>query len=93
MGFGARNGLATLRLEAGDTDAAVELYRESAAENEGYLAQEALILLAEIFDADNKDAELKAVYDEFRLRFPDSPRVLEFDKYGLDVPAPEVGEG
>lgn len=95
VGFGARNGLATLKLEAGETDAAIALYRESADNNEGYLAQEALILLAEIFDAEGKEAELKVVYDEFRLRFPDSPRVLEFDKYGLQAPAPapEAVEG
>ena len=32
--------------------------------------------------------ELTGIYDEFRLRFPDSSRLSEFDRYGITIEAP-----
>ena len=104
IGFGARNALASLELEAGNADAATALYRESADTNTGFLAEDSLLALARVYDSQSKDAELKAVFDEFRLRFPDSARVTDFAVYGLEatpapaetpveVPAPEGAEG
>jgi len=86
IGFGARGGLATIRLESGDAEDAedaIALYRQSADTLDGFLAQDSLLTLAGIYHADGRAEELASVYDEFRLRFPDSSRVSEFDRYDL----------
>ncbi len=95
IGFGARAGLATIRMEAGDcpgprcrSDAAIALYRQSADQLEGYLAEDSLLTLAEIYHSDGRTDELTGIYDEFRLRFPDSSRLSEFDRYGITIEAP-----
>lgn len=104
IGHGARAGLASLELEAGNADAAVALYRQSADQGQGFLAETSLLSLARVYDSQAKDAELKSVFDEFRLRFPNSARVGEFAAYGLqatpapvettiEVPVPEAAEG
>ena len=104
IGHGARAGLASIELEAGNTDAAITLYRQSADQGKGFLAESSLLSLARVYDSESKDAELKGVFDEFRLRFPNSARVGEFAAYGLqatpapvettiEVPVPEAAEG
>ena len=74
IGYAARNGLASIYMAEGRTDEAIALYRTIADDQKDYLAERALMDLANAYDAAGDSAQLTAVVAEFDLRFPGSPR-------------------
>ena len=77
LAFAAEAAVANLDLEAGDNDAAVSRLRRLTTEYDGYLAEQALLDLGLVLEQLGKPDEARAVYDDFELRFKDSPRAEE----------------
>jgi hypothetical protein len=76
-GFAADAAYASALLDGGRTDDALALYRTMAGRHEGFFAERSLILLAEAQIAADKKSDAKLVIDEFKNRFPQSPRLNE----------------
>ncbi len=74
IGYAARNGLAGIHVAQGDTEAAIALYREIADSEKSYLAERALLDMAEIYRTAGDSARLSEIVEEFGERFPASPR-------------------
>lgn len=90
LGFASRTALATLALEAGDTAGALAQYQTLVDREDGLLAEQALIYQASVHESTGDAVQLQATFDAFTTRFPSSPRVTEFDRYGLVAKAPEL---
>lgn len=75
IGYAARNGLASIHMAEGRTAEAVALYREIADSEKDYLAERALLDLANAYQTTGDPAGLAAVMSEFAERFPNSPRI------------------
>ena len=73
-GFSADAACAAARADVGDTEGAMTLYRDMAGRYEGFLAEESLLKLARAQMDAGKTDDAKRTIDEFRTRFPDSPR-------------------
>ncbi len=73
-GYTADAALAGAWIDAGRVDDALGLYRDMAGRLQGFYAERSLILLAEAQVAAGKSTEARLVIDEFKLRFPTSPR-------------------
>jgi len=75
LAYSAQGALANLDLEEGNGDAAVERWRSLADNQEGYLAEQALLELGLALEALERDADAAAVYADFLAQYPESPRV------------------
>lgn len=73
-GFTAASAYATALADADRLEEAIGVLRDSATRFDGLLAEELLIQLATVQVAAGKEADARAVAEEFRTRFPDSPR-------------------
>lgn len=83
------NGLAALALEAGDVDTAAVHLRAIADAGEDLFAERALMDLIRIEQSRN-EAAAAALIDEFRLRFPSSPRLEELSVASADAAPAEL---
>lgn len=90
LGFASRTALAAMALDAGDSAAALAQYQTLADREDGLLAEQALIYQASVYQDMGDDVQLQATFDAFNARFPSSPRVTEFDRYGLVAKVPEL---
>ena len=93
-GFTAASAYAAALRDAGRTDDAVAVLKQASSEKEAFYAEEALIQLARTYVDAGRPAEAAAVGEEFRTRFPDSPRIAQIIALGLvgAPPAPASGE-
>jgi len=73
----ARNGLAALDLEAGDAAAAAAHLRALADDDQGILAERALLDMARSEIAQGNRDKARELIAELRLRFPKSPRAAD----------------
>ncbi len=74
IGFAAHNGLASIHMAQGRTDEAIAIYRSIADSEPAYLAERALLDLANAYKAEGDTGNLSSVIAEFAERFPNSPR-------------------
>lgn len=74
-GFAAASRYATALAGKDRLEEAIGVLREEATREQGLYAEEALIALAQLQVDAGKPGEAQHVIDEFRTRFPDSPRV------------------
>lgn len=81
-----RNGLAAIKLQADDVDGAVALLRSVADAEKGLFAEQALMAIIRV-EQDRDLSRAAVVLEEFKLRFPNSPRLEEFALSGLTAPA------
>ncbi|MCB9791822.1 MAG: hypothetical protein H6741_03760 [Alphaproteobacteria bacterium] len=96
VGFAARSGLAAMQEEAGDVPGAVATLRAFADLDKGFLGEKALIEIAGIHERAGDDAAAKAIVDELRTRYPNSPRVTSLAaRLGASpvAPTPAPAEG
>ncbi|MCB9758860.1 MAG: hypothetical protein H6739_03395 [Alphaproteobacteria bacterium] len=93
VGYAARNGLAALALSEDRVDDALAQYRAMADGDKGYLGEKGLLQLAALHQHQGDDAAARAVLDELRVRYADSPRVeaLAAELGVPPAPAPEAG--
>lgn len=75
--YAARAGIANLEIEAGNGEAAVQIYRELFDTLEGYLAQDAAVSLGLAYEHLERPADARAIYTEFLGRWPDSARASD----------------
>ena len=73
-GFTADSACGSAMLDAGETEAALSHFRDMAGRYQGFFAEESLIQLMKAQIQAGKADEAKATMDEFRKRFPESPR-------------------
>lgn len=73
----AQSRLATLELEAGETDAAVERLRTMRGQGSEFLAQEAALELGRVYEQLDQPDNAAQVYEEFLRTWSDSPRTEE----------------
>lgn len=92
-GFTAASAYANVLVDAERYEEAIGVLREAAGRFEGILAEELLILLAQAQTAAGKDADARAVVDEFRTRFPDSPRVARVEAAVKSMGVPQGAGG
>lgn len=78
-GFSADAAYAAALVDTGRADDALALYRAMAGRHEGFFAERSLLLLAEAQIAAGKRDDAKLVIDEFKSRFPQSPRLNEVE--------------
>jgi tetratricopeptide (TPR) repeat protein len=76
-GFAADAAYTAALLDAGKTDEALALYRDMANRHEGFFAERSLLLLADAQIGAGRQADAKIAIEEFRKRFPQSPRAAE----------------
>lgn len=72
LAYAADAAIANLDLEAGDGDAATARLRRLMDSEQGFLAQQAALDLALMYEHLDRTADARAVYDEFTARFPES---------------------
>lgn len=73
----AETGLAHVEIEAGQPDQAITRLQALVAAEEGFLAQDATMELAQAYDDSGKPEEAAKLYDDFLVKWPDSPRAEE----------------
>lgn len=78
-GFTATSAYATALANADRLEEAIGVLRDATTRFDGLLAEEILIQLATVQMAAGKVADARAVAEEFRTRFPDSPRRERID--------------
>jgi tetratricopeptide (TPR) repeat protein len=76
-GFTADSAYAAALVDAGKTDDALQLYRTMAGRYQGFYGERSLLLLADAQITAGRGSDAKLVIDEFRQRFPQSPRASE----------------
>lgn len=75
VGYSAGNRLAILHLQAGEKEKAREILRKIATEQDGYLAEQALLDLMTQAAGEGDTTTVQKSAAEFRVRFPSSPRL------------------
>jgi len=85
-GFTAVSGYATALVGAGRQDDAITALRAASTRLKDFYAEEALIQLAQVQADAGKAADAQGVIQEFRTRFPDSPRAAHLAALGLATP-------
>ena len=81
VGYTARNSLAVLALEAGDTAGAVAQWRALADAEKSYLGEQALLSIVRTHEAAGDTGEATKVAQEFLVVYPESPRKSELAAY------------
>jgi len=81
-----RNGLAAIKLQGGDVDGAVALLRAVADAEQGVFAEKALMEIIRV-EQDRDLSKASELLEEFKLRFPNSPRLDELALSGPALPA------
>ena len=71
VGWAARDGLATVKSEAGDVDGAAALLRE-AANGKDFYAERALYELGQLYAENKRPEDARKAFEEFTSRFADS---------------------
>lgn len=87
-GFVAATGYAAALADAGRGDDAIGVLRTYSAAAKDFYAEESLIRLAQLQADAGKTADAQLVIDEFRRRFPDSPRTRRLA--GVVAPTPQA---
>jgi tetratricopeptide (TPR) repeat protein len=75
LAYAAESGLANLELAQGQGDAAVERLKKLAASQKGFLAEQSTLDLGLALEQLGRKDEAYKVYDDFKTRFKDSPRI------------------
>lgn len=75
--YAAHSRIVTLDLESGDTDAAAKRLDTLRKEGRGYLAEEAALQLADVYEKQDRVEDALQVYEEFLRTWGDSPRAEE----------------
>lgn len=78
-GYAADAAYAAALVDAGRTDDALKLHRDMVGRQEGFLAEASLLLLVRAQISAGRDADARLTVDEFKARFPQSPRLAEMD--------------
>lgn len=73
LGFTGATGVAALAADSGDIDGAVSALKPFAAATEGFLAQQALIEIAAIYEGAGRNTDARATLEDLQKRFPTSP--------------------
>jgi tetratricopeptide (TPR) repeat protein len=73
VGFSGATGVAALAADSGDVDGAVTALQPYAAATEGFLAQQALIEIAAIYEGAGRAADARTTLQDLQKRFPTSP--------------------
>lgn len=77
--FAAVSALGNLDLAEGQNDIAVERFKGLATNFDGFLGQQAQLDLGSVYEYLGKKDEAQKVYEEFVVRWPDSPRKEEVE--------------
>lgn len=85
-GFAAASGYATALVGAGRQEEAITTLRSASTRLKDFYAEEALIQLAQVQADAGKATDAQGVIQEFRTRFPDSPRAARLAALGLATP-------
>jgi tetratricopeptide (TPR) repeat protein len=72
LGYTGATGVAALAADAGDVDGAVAALRPYADAREGFLAQQALLEIASIYEGAQRPDDARKALEELKTRFPDS---------------------
>jgi len=72
MGYAVQSGLASLDVDAGNRDAAVERYNKLIAGNDSFVVQQATLDLGMLYEADGDNAAASGVYQEFLAKWSDN---------------------
>ncbi|MEO0495738.1 MAG: hypothetical protein AAF081_20210, partial [Actinomycetota bacterium] len=76
LAYGVQSSLATLELEAGKGDAAVDRLRELA-DRKDVLGEQASLDLGRVLETLDRNEEARKVYDAFETQWPESTRLDE----------------
>ena len=73
VGFTGASGVAALAADGGDVDGAVAALRPYADATEGFLAEQALLEIAVIYEGAGRTADARTALEDLQKRFPTSP--------------------
>lgn len=74
LAFSAQAALANLDLEQGRGEDAIARYEALLAEEDGFLAEQAMLELGLVYEALERPEEARQVYADFMVKFPESSR-------------------
>ncbi len=96
LGYAAGNRYATLLVDAGETDKALAVYQDLTKQLDAFPAEAALLDILHVAGEAGNTAEVERAAQEFRARFPKSPRLDEVERLSTpqqaaeDVTTPET---